>query len=231
MPSEQTIEKAKLRELDSAGEGIGDEIPVQFNPQTLKLNFSNQQAGNGQPGGSATQFTGLGVTKLSLELFFDVTAPAPIVQTEADVRKLTMKVARFIMPTAANGNGENTGPTPPTVRFSWGSFLFDGVMESMDETLEFFSKDGIPLRATVSISLTKKNLAYDFDKSKSPAAPGAAAAGTQPNEPARKGDSVQQMAARNGNQGDWKEIARANDIENPRGLAPGTLVNMNPHPK
>jgi hypothetical protein len=34
------------------------------------------------------------------------------------------------------------------------------------------------------------------------------------------------MAARQGKAADWKAIAQANNIENPRQLSPGTLVDM-----
>ena len=36
-------------------------------------------------------------------------------------------------------------------RFEWGSFIFQGVVDSMDETLDYFSEEGVPLRATVSL--------------------------------------------------------------------------------
>jgi hypothetical protein len=45
-------------------------------------------------------------------------------------------------------------------------------------------------------------------------------------QPARAGDSVQGMAARAGKADDWKQIASANGIENPRALQPGQLVNI-----
>jgi hypothetical protein len=45
-------------------------------------------------------------------------------------------------------------------------------------------------------------------------------------EPARQGDSVQSMAGRNGQPAGWQQIARANGIENPRNLAPGTLIDL-----
>ena len=39
------------------------------------------------------------------------------------------------------------------VRFSWGSFLFTGYIESLGETIELFSSDGVPLRATITLSM------------------------------------------------------------------------------
>jgi hypothetical protein len=61
------------------------------------------------------------------------------------VRKLTREVAAF-MQTTQRGSGRQAKYTPPGVRFQWGSFLFEGVMESMNEALEYFSETGKPLR-------------------------------------------------------------------------------------
>ena len=72
---------------------------------------------------------------------------------EDDVRKLTGKVAYFITP-----KQEGDKFVPPAVRFIWGSFQFDGIMESLEESLEFFSSDGRPLRASVTINLTQQKI-------------------------------------------------------------------------
>ena len=151
MPDSQKLEKAELRELDAEFKNeinTDKKCQVQFNPETLKVSFANQVAtpsGAGdQQGTPARQFVGAGTTKLSLQLWFDVSAPMPPEQKkEQDVRKLTAKVAYFITP-----KPEGDKFVPPAVRFIWGSFQFDGIMESMEESLEFFSSDGRPLRAS-----------------------------------------------------------------------------------
>ena len=50
-------------------------------------------------------------------------------------------------------------PSPRGVRFAWGSFQFDGFMESMEETLELFSDDGLPQRARVAVELVRYQIA------------------------------------------------------------------------
>src|SRR5262249_59504784 len=72
---------------------------------------------------------------------------------EVDVRELTKKVAYFITPKKVSKEY-----LPPAVRFQWGSFHFDGIMDSMEESLEFFSSDGVPLRASVSLSLSQQRI-------------------------------------------------------------------------
>jgi Contractile injection system tube protein len=41
----------------------------------------------------------------------------------------------------------------PLIRLVWGSFLFEGVISSYSETLEYWSPEGVPLRAKVSVTL------------------------------------------------------------------------------
>src|SRR5580704_14891652 len=75
----------------------GKNFPVQFNPQTLKLTYSNQKAGGDQPKGSSTQFVGRGVTKLSLELWFDIALAQQQNGVSAnDVRQLTQEIVYFM---------------------------------------------------------------------------------------------------------------------------------------
>lgn len=209
-----TVEKKNL------GGGATQPIEVQFNPATLKVNFSNQKAGGDQPAGSPVQFVGKGTTKLTLELVFDTTilekqgpgGPPP------DVRLKTQEIFNLMKP-MPKGTGKKKQFIPPGVRFHWGSFLFDGVIDSMDESLEFFSSSGVPMRAIVSLALSQQELQFQVGTAE------AEATGTSAFEEAKAGDSLQQMAAKNGNN-DWQGVALANGIENPRLLAPGTLVNL-----
>ena len=95
-------------------------------------------------------------------------------------------------------------------------------MDSMDETLDLFSADGLPLRASVSISVSKQEIQYD---SKKAASLGAANPGTDPLTAAKANRSLQQMASDAGSS-NWQGIALANGIENPRLLAPGALIDL-----
>jgi hypothetical protein len=201
----------------------GKEVEAQFNPETLKLSFANENKGGDQPGGNTKQFVGSASSKMSVELLFDTTADG------SDVRKKTEKVAHFIM--AKSQRNRSNKRVPPRVRFEWGSFIFEGVVDSMDETLDYFSEQGVPLRATVGLNLSRDDLVFVFGE---PGRAGggtlgtaAGAPGTTPLEPARPGESLQSMAGRKGNSSDWKAIATANDIDDPLRLPAGTLLDMN----
>ena len=143
MPQPQKLEKAKLIEI--LGDSQGKEVAVQFNPQTLKLNFSNQWQSSNEKQGQSTQFVSTTTTKLSMELWFDVTLPLPdgTPDPHGDVRNLTQSIVYFMIV-----QGSSTDPpekrVPPKVKFQWGSFIFNGTMDSMDETIDLFSPDGVP---------------------------------------------------------------------------------------
>jgi hypothetical protein len=225
VPEPATLAKARLVQIQ-----LGDHdapsretapdatVTVQFNPETLKVVYSNTMQGGDQSGGGAIQFVSKSTTKLSVELWFDSSATTDV----DDVRRLTKKVNHFITPVP-----QGQGKAPPAVRFTWGSFLFEGVMDSMDETLELFSADGRPLRAKVSIGITSQEI--QFHDPQAPSS-GGSQPGTTPRRQARQGDSLQQMMGRGSGRGSgaegWQAIAAANGIENPRSLPAGSFIDL-----
>lgn len=220
-----TLAKAQLIELDQSFEKEKDggrKVAVQFNPESLKVTFANQivqpQGGDQAAGNSGRQFVGAGTTKLALQLWFDVTA----MEKDAvdDVRRLTQDVVYFMTPQKSDQDPAKLAP--PGIRFQWGSFLFDGMVEALEETLEFFSPDGKPLRAAIALTLSQqKILVSTFEgDGKVPNRPG-----QTPLKSAKQGDSLQGMAGKDGKQ-DWQGIAAANGIEDPLRMSPGQLVNL-----
>jgi hypothetical protein len=233
MPDSIHLAKAELRELDARFENeinADKKMIVQFNPDSLKVSFANQlQTSQGDQNGPQTrQFVGAGTTKLSVTLWFDVNAPQPEDSNVGDVRKLTQKVAYFITPRP--DDTDRTKLLPPAVRFVWGSFRFDGMMDSMEENIEFFSNEGIPLRASVTLALSQQRIT-EFAFAKEAAPPpgigsGNEAVGTRPLAQAASGASLQSIASASG-KSDWQSIAAANGIENPRLLQVGQLIDLN----
>jgi hypothetical protein len=229
MPDVTNLAKAQLVQLDANFDrpiAPSTWCTVQFNPESLKVSFSNQlekPPGPGdQRGPAAYQVVGTSATKLSLTLWFDVGSPHGDRAPVDDVRKLTREVAFFITP----GPRKAKRKTLPAVRFLWGSFLFDGLMDSLEETLEFFSPEGKPLRASVALSLSRQEIVFDFNDGSGVTGGGRApkTPGTAPLVQAPAGSTVQGLADAAGSNRSWQSIAAANGIENPRQLAPGTLL-------
>ncbi len=229
------LAKAELRQLDAEGRNTIERdtwVTVQFNPETLKVTFANQlrtpDGAGDQSGTAARQFVGAGTTKLALQLLFDVTAPQPDGGTADDVRRLTQKVAYYITP-----KPQGSDLVPPQLRFIWGSFQFDGLMDSLEETLEFWSPEGRPLRATLSLTMSQQRItAFAFGQAAGAGSgaggglPAGGLPGTRPLAQAGAGSSVQALADAAGQGADWARIAAANGIENPRLLAPGQLIDL-----
>jgi hypothetical protein len=235
MSTPMRLEKAELRELDAdLREEINKEkwVKLQFNPESLKVSFANQiktpEGGGDVSGTPSRQFVGAGTTKLALTVYFDVNAPLAEGETAVDdVRQLTQKVAYYITP-----QQEGNEFVPPAVRFIWGSFQFDGLMDSLEENLEFFSNDGKPLRASMSLALSQQRITkFTFRDTGGGGRAGGAPPGTQPLTQAPAGATLQGLAAQAGRGGDWQAIGSANGIENPRHLTPGQLINLNPTPR
>lgn len=220
----------------------GKKIDVQFNPDSMKISFANQlaqaQGGDQSSGTSGRQFVGAGTTKLALTLWFDVTQPAKT--SVDDVRRMTRDVIHFITPRKSKTDPKKM--TPPAARFVWGSFVFDGMVESLEESLEFFSPEGKPLRASVAIAMSQqKILVSDFTAAMNvPKRPGQRAM-----TPAKQGDTIQALVgdARKGAAGGgapgsagggdagggWQSVAAGNGIEDPLRLRPGALIDLSLH--
>jgi hypothetical protein len=225
------LAKAELRQLTPDFKDVDKNakdkaVVVQFNPETLKVSYQNQiqtPEGGGDKRGSQSQlFVGAGTTKLTCTLWFDVTAPQTKQPVDGwsdvdDVRKLTQRVSYFITPKQDPKDEKKF--VPPAVRFLWGSFQFDGIMESVEESLEFFSPEGKPLRASMSIAMTQQKIIIfpPKDLGKTPTKK----PGTTPTTPVPQGSSVQKVAGQN-----WQPVAAQNGIENPRLPPAGARLDL-----
>ncbi len=222
-----TPEKAYLQVIEWDDNGVastvGNKVNVQFNPETLKMTYSNQISGKDNKGGAAIQFTSQGTTKLSFDLWFDVSAPQQAAAKLDDVGKLTDKVLKFMKTKQITDDDNKTQYTPPGCRFQWGSFLFEGVMDSVSENLEFFSAKGKPLRASLSVSLTKQTVELRFPNLNAKAAnqPGA---GTRAQQKAGAGDSMQSMSAREGQAEGWQKRAIDQGVDDPLRMSIGVSI-------
>ncbi|SAK96338.1 hypothetical protein AWB81_05379 [Caballeronia arationis] len=120
-------------------------FPVMFNPASLKLTCTNKLQSEEAGGNSKTeakQATQATTAKMDVELFFDST------DLGVDVHKFTDKLDALILVQKSD-----KAEAPKTVTFRWGSFSFDGVIESATTTLDFWSAEGTPLRATVALTI------------------------------------------------------------------------------
>jgi contractile injection system tube protein/LysM domain-containing protein len=244
------MEKAYLEILD----GSNKRLPVRFNPQSLQVNYhavgpkgSKNREKDAEKQGARDQQTGA-LADIAMDLIFDTS------EEGKDVRNITVNIAALVNPQLVYGK---SAPAPPLVRFHWGTFVFNGKVLSVSETIDFFSEQGVPLRSTVKLSMSEVQRERGNPGIGGGAGVGASAGiglsasagvsagagagigfsasaslsagidiGTTPLTLAQAGDSLQALAGRAGVGASWKAIASANNIDNPRSIAPGTPVNL-----
>ena len=213
-----------------------DPIVVQFNPETLKLARTNSfdEKGKGKDkNAEAGQFVAKSSAKLSFDLVFDTTAPMLIqqvdktksetVKADSDVRVLTAAIADRFMG-VPDPTKPKDPPKPNLCLFAWGAFQFAGMFESFNETLDFFSPGGRPLRATVAVSMVEDR--FDYGKTKN------AGKDTAPPKFSPSGEDVPVAktggpgaAGPGGDPASWRETAMFNGIEDPKfGVSAGISV-------
>jgi hypothetical protein len=144
-----SLEKAVI-EIDprDRGPNLPASITVQFNPAEYTLAKGAQIAEIAIPGidSPILQFVRGQNEKLTLELFFDTTEIGMGESPVKDVRDLTRPVYELVK---MQGNTH----APPRVRFVWGRGLsFRAIVESIQQKFTVFNPQGIPLRATLSIT-------------------------------------------------------------------------------
>jgi nucleoid-associated protein YgaU len=162
-------------------------------------------------GSSSQQFVNRNAETLSMELFFDTS------EARTDVRE--EHVARI------DGLLEVDPElhAPPLVEFNWGSLAFTALVESVDKSFTRFLPDGKPVRARVNVTF-KEFDASDYKKRIKPESTDKTKAWT-----VTEGDTLWLVAADEyGDASHWRTIAEANDIENPRQLRTGTVLELPP---
>lgn len=198
------------RELEDDASAV---VEVQFNPTSLKVTLANSLKENERSGNTrAAQFVDKSSSSLTVELIFDTTDQLAPGQDggednesdqRQDVRLLTGAIARtFMQPNADAADSEEQAPH--RCMFAWGTFVFVGIMESFDETLDFFSPEGTPLRATVAIKIAESR--YQFR--------------SQEAQQAQRDTPTLGSASEAMNDASWRDTALFNGVENPR--APGS---------
>ncbi|MGZ0078081.1 CIS tube protein [Methylomonas sp. YC3] len=234
------IERGKLIPVngDNDSPDLDNAIDVQFNPSSLKVSLSNTLKENARNGNSrSAQFVDKSSSNLTIELIFDTTyieAPGgagqgsgqtassagsnssakKAIEQGSDVRLETKKIADTFIKPVEDGKKMKA---PKRCLFQWGAFEFLGLVQSFDETLDFFSPEGRPLRATVSLKLSEDR--YQFrNRAVEQAArdtPSLSSTGAGP-----QGGSAQNAAPVPGGSGEgagnWRDTSLFNGIESPR---------------
>jgi hypothetical protein len=211
-------------------------IELQYNPAELTFSKSTALAEIAVPGldSPLLQFVRGQAETLTMDLFFDTTedgtgAGARSVTEETDLIYQLVKI-------------EPSTHAPPTCTLLWNSHFpgsdvsshvggnqrrtdFHCVVDQVRQRFTLFSPEGVPLRATLTVTLREyKTLDQQLRE-------------LNLNSPDRthshvvqRGDTLSSIAGRHyGTPDEWRVLARANDIEDPRRLTPGVTLAVPPH--
>jgi len=188
-------------------------IPVLFNPTQYNLDKTNQIAEIGIPGLGAPilQYVRGNTRTLTMELFCDT------YEQQLDVRIFTSQVYGLL-------EIDRSTHVPPICLFTWGTFLFRGVLERVSGRFTLFLADGRPVRATLSVTF-KEFIDVSVEVRQNPTQ----SADHTKTRTVKQGDTLSSIAAAEyDNPGKWRPIATANGIDNPRILAPGRVLIIPP---
>jgi Contractile injection system tube protein/LysM domain len=201
-----------------------NQIEVQFNPEKYSLTKGVQIAELGVPGldSPILQFVRGQNEKITLELFFDTTDFGMVGDVE-DVRDQTVDIYDLL-----KINPETHAP--PRCMLSWGDggqlFSFGSnlnprcVVESVSEEFNLFSPDGIPLRARLNVTF-REYKTIDEQLAETPKhSPDRTKVRT-----VQRGETLSFIAWKvYGDPTQWRPIADANNLANPRLLTPGSQL-------
>ena len=209
-------------------------IEVQYNPTELSYDKSAQFAEIAIPGLDAPlqQFVRGQAEKLTLELFFDTTDQGMGVDA-VSVTTLTDRIYQLV-------KIEPTRHAPPICTFVWndqfpGSSLgsasgnqrrngFKCIVESVKQKFTLFSPVGVPLRATLTVTLREYKTLDDQLAQLNLTSPD-----RTHSHVIQRGETLSGIAAQLYRQpGEWRRIAEANTIEDPRRLMAGTFLAIPP---
>ncbi|MEH1867438.1 MAG: hypothetical protein V7K69_20845 [Nostoc sp.] len=230
-----------------------DQITVQFNPTELTFNKTAQFVEIAIPGLDAPlqQFIRGGTETLSFELFFDSTDEgmaegAKSVTTEYSSTSGADKfsgIDKFYELVKQNPNTHAI----PRCRFSWGKtsdikppidnilkplgvgknvskapYWFVGTVESMDRKFILFSPEGIPLRARLTVKMREYQTLEQMVRRLNSADHTKARV-------IKRRERLDQIATKEyDTPADWRRIAEANDIDDPRRILPGRILEIPP---
>ena len=204
-----TLAKAKLMNVFK-----GTSQDVLFNPKEYSVQKSVQWEPHKAPGLDTPEqeFTSGNPAVLSVELFFDTYEAKKDVRTDHTEKIMTLALV------------DADKHRPPLVMFSWGGFTFKGVVESLSLRYTMFLPDGKPCRATANLSIKEAQTAKEQLEANPRNSPDHTKRRT-----VKAGETLALIAHEEyDDPGEWRRIADANGIMDPKDVKPGTVLTLPP---
>jgi Contractile injection system tube protein/LysM domain len=207
------IERAKLYELDTNGQKIPNDPPIDvcFNPKEYSLEKSVPwEPSKAHEDAPVLEFKSPSAMTLSVTLQFDT------YEERLSVRdKYVRRLERLsLMKGKAKNDPNPKNHAPPRCMFVWGQLMFRGVLTSLTQKYTMFLADGTPVRAEVSIKMQQVD---DNAAALDAVANTITITGKAPSPYQVKPDDRLDLIASNmlTDATRWKDIAELNGIDNP----------------
>jgi hypothetical protein len=232
-----------------------EDIYFQFNPTELSFDKNAQIAEIAIPGLDAPlqQFVRGQAEKLTLDLFFDTTgwgmgtgAVSVTIWTDRIYQLIKIEPTRHAPPictfiwgayfpgssvggdagSAASRTADAAGvpAAGATANGNQRRNAFKCIVESVKQKFTLFSPEGVPLRATLTVTLREYRTLDEQFKQLNPTSPD-----RTHSHVIQSSDTLAGIAARfYQRSGEWRSIAAANGIADPRRLTPGAFLTIPP---
>lgn len=206
-----SLRKATITIHKGKNESKNETVNVLFNPNQYSIQTNNKYKWFPINGLSAPlhQFLSGDKRTLSMDLFFDSYAEGK------DVRIYTEKITKIMEIDEDQGK-------PPRCTFSWWKFSFTGVIESISQTFTMFLPSGLPVRATLQVTFSEALSDEEQDAIRS----------NFTEDQSRQyemleNEDLSMVAHKQYNDSNrWRDIANANNIDNPRNVKKGTKLTI-----
>jgi nucleoid-associated protein YgaU len=216
------LKKATITVID--GSDKGKVVSVLFNPTEYSFERTNAYKATPVPGLSSPllEFVSGEADQLSMELFLDdytdPEGPTSRERPEKDPVNTRLKDLSKLLEIDRDLHA------PPPVRFNWGPMEFTAVIEKLGRKVTMFHPDGTPARATLSVSFKEyRTLRQQLEE------PRRESADKTKRRVIVGRDALWLMAAREyDDPREWVRIAEANDLDDPRDIAPGDWLILPP---
>lgn len=207
-------------------EGEPETVDVMFNPAEYQLSSQVNYADQTVPGlnSSVVQFIAGQSDRLTMTLHVDTYSVSRAIKPGDDIyeEKQPADVRGTVSLFLSMLDVDGALHAPPIATFAWGKMTFRGVVESMQHTYTMFTEEGRPVRARLEITMRAVN------------EPGKDLRSAPRESPDRTKQrtlignmQLWHMAAQEyGDPARWREIAKANDIDNPKTVHPGRPLRV-----
>jgi hypothetical protein len=205
------LDKAQIINTFKTGEEAT--FTVMFNPKELSIHKTVQWEPHKVPGLDLPEqeFTSGNPAVLSVELFFDT------YEEKQSVHHHTQRLKRLAEVDADKH-------CPPLVMFSWGKLKFTGVVETLNIRYTMFLSNGIACRAVANLTIKEAKTAKQQLEENPRCSPDHTKRRT-----VKMGETLALIAYEEyDDAGEWRRIADANGITDPKEVRPGTVLTLPP---